>query len=173
MKAYRIERLDEAAKTELEMLYHRTRDAKVRIRVQMVLLSCEQGLKAAQIAEIVRESPSTILRYLKRYSDQGIGGLYEQPRSGRPRKASPTYLSKLLEVARMRPRSLGLSFSTWTLNHLVTNLETQSGEQVSRYTVWRRLQEAGIVFSRPQHTITSPDPEYKVKKRRLKTSGTR
>lgn len=172
MKAYQLERLEAAAKTELESLYRQTRDAKLRTRAQMVLLSAEQRLKVQQVAEIVRESPSTVLRCLKRYTAEGIAGLYEQPRPGRPRKASAAYLDRLLEVVRIRPRSLGLAFSSWTLDTLVEYLETQTGERVSRYTVWRRLQEAGIVFSRPQHTITSPDPEYKVKKRRLKPSVT-
>jgi len=172
MKAYRIGRLEVAAKTELETLYRQTREAKLRTRVQMVLLSSDQGLTVQQIAAIVRESPSTVLRCLKQYSEQGVNGLYEQPRPGRPRKGSQRYWDKLLEVVRVRPRSLGLAFSTWTLDQLVDYLETQTGERVSGYTVWRRLGEAGIVFSRPQHTITSPDPEYQLKKRRLKPSAT-
>src|SRR5215211_4474053 len=116
MKAYRIDPPAAAAKTELETFYQRTRDAKLRTRAQMVLLSSEQGLKVEEIAEIVRESLSTVLRCLKRYSAQGIDGLREQPRPGRPRKASPMYLDKLLEVVRIRPRSLGLPFSSWTLD---------------------------------------------------------
>jgi len=34
------------------------------------------------------------------------------------------------------------------------------------------LKAADIVLSRPQHTISSPDPEYRVKKWRLKRSAT-
>jgi len=36
-------------------------------------------------------------------------------------------------------------------------------------TVRLHLKAAGIVLSRPKHTITSPDPEYALKKRRWKT----
>lgn len=172
MKAYRIERLEAAAKIELEALYRQTRDAKLSSRVQMVLLSAEQGMKVSQIAEIVRVSESTVLRCLQQYSAHGLAGLYPAARPGRARKASPGYVDKLLEIVRMRPRSLGLAFSTWSLDRLASYLEEQTGERVSRYTVWRRLKEAGVVFSRPQHTISSPDPEYKVKKRRLKASVT-
>jgi hypothetical protein len=48
----------------------------------------------------------------------------------------------------------------------------QTGIRVDAETVRRHLKAAGIVLSRPQHKITSPDPEYEVKKRRLKTSAT-
>jgi inner membrane transporter RhtA len=37
--------------------------------------------------------------------------------------------------------------------------------------VWIVLAAAGIVLSRPQHTISSPDPGYAVKKRRSKPSA--
>jgi len=38
-------------------------------------------------------------------------------------------------------------------------------------SVRAHLKAAGIVLSRPQHTITSPDPEYALKKRRSKRPG--
>lgn len=44
----------------------------------------------------------------------------------------------------------------------------QTGIRVEYETVRLHLQRAGIVLSRPQHTITSPDPEYALTKRRSK-----
>jgi hypothetical protein len=44
----------------------------------------------------------------------------------------------------------------------------QTGMRVSDETVRQVLKAGGIVLSRPQHKISSPDPEYLVKKRRLK-----
>jgi hypothetical protein len=38
--------------------------------------------------------------------------------------------------------------------------------------VRRVLAEGGIVLSRPQHQVSSPDPEYLVKKRRVKKPQT-
>jgi len=48
----------------------------------------------------------------------------------------------------------------------------QTGLRLSDETVRLCLQRAGIVLSRPQHTSSSPDPEYAVKKRRSKTRAT-
>ncbi len=47
----------------------------------------------------------------------------------------------------------------------------ETGLRVCTETVRRVLQAGGIVLSRPQHKISSPDPEYQVKKRRLKRSA--
>jgi hypothetical protein len=48
----------------------------------------------------------------------------------------------------------------------------ETGLQVCDETVRRALKARGIVLSRPQHKVSSPDPEYQVKKRRLKTNAT-
>jgi transposase len=67
---------------------------------------------------------------------------------------------------------MGLPYSLWTLQRLIDYLAEGTGLRVSVETIRRLLQRAGIVLSRPQHTISSPDPEYQVKKRRLKTPAT-
>jgi transposase len=82
------------------------------------------------------------------------------------------YTAALLAAVRRRPRSFGLPFSLWTLQRLVDDLAEQTGIRVSDETVRRALKHAGIVLSRPQHKISRPDPDYAVKKRRLKTPAT-
>jgi hypothetical protein len=48
----------------------------------------------------------------------------------------------------------------------------ETGIRLSTETIRRELAKEDIVFSRPQHTITSPDPEYQVKKRRWRKLAT-
>jgi len=157
---------------ELEELYQKTDKPRYRTRAQMVLLSSEQGLKAEEIAQIVRESHITVLRWLKRYLAEGVEGLQDAPRPGRSVVVTVEYRKRLLEVVRRRPRSLGLEYSMWTLQRLADYLAEETGIRTSDETVRRELAKEDIVFSRPQHTISSPDPEYQVKKRRLKTLET-
>lgn len=135
--------------------------------------SCtKQHLTAAEIAAIVRCSEETVRRWLKRYlAEGGIEGLRDAPRPGAPSKVSTAYRERLVQAVRRRPRSLGLPFSLWTLQRLADYMAQQTGIRVEGETVRRHLKEAEIVLSRPQHTISSPDPEYVLKKRRLKTRG--
>jgi transposase len=157
---------------ELEELYHKTNTPRYRTRAQMVLLSAEKGLKAEEIAPIVRESYITVLRWLKRYLAEGVEGLMDAPRSGRSTTVTDDYHLQLKEAVRSRPRSLGLEYSMWTLRRLADYLAEKTGIRVSHETVRRELAKEEIVFSRPQHTISSPDPEYQVKKRRSKRPET-
>ena len=172
MKPTYVPPLTKQQLAELDELYRTTKTPRLRTRAQMVLLSVEKGLRVGEIAEIVRESEATVLRWLKRYIAEGVEGLKDAPRPGRGRTVTDVYRESLIEAVRRRPRSLGLPFSLWTLQRLADYMAEQTGIRVSAETVRRTLKHADIVLSRPQHTITSPDPEYKVKKRRLKKHET-
>lgn len=172
MKPIKIAPLSEEQAKELETLYRTTRDARLRTRAQMVLLSAEKGLVAQEIGEIVRESDQTVRIWLKRYRAEGIEGLRDAPRPGTPKKVTAEYKEKLISVVRRRPRSLEQPFSMWTLQRLADYMAEETGIRVDQETVRLHLKPAGIVLSRPQHKVSSPDPEYEVKKRRLKKPET-
>ena len=168
MKKLFVPSLSEEQILELEQLYRKTGVPRVRTRAQMVLLSVEKKLTADEIAEIVRESSVTVLRWLHRYIAEGIQGLLDAPRSGRSSILTNEFRKRLLEVVRRLPRGLELEYSMWTLQRLADFMAEDTGVRVSTETIRRALAKEDIVFSRPQHTISSPDPEYQVKKRRLK-----
>jgi len=166
MQAIKIENLSEEARQALDKMYRTTKIPRMRTRSQMILLSAEQGLKVPQIAEVVRESERTVQRWLQRYQAEGIQGLYDAPKSGSPGKVTPAYKEQLINSIRRRPRALGLPFSLWTLERLADYMAEQTGIRISAEAVRQHLKANGIVLSRPQHKISSPDPDYTVKKRR-------
>jgi transposase len=168
----RLPELSPEAIAELDQLYRTTADVRLRTRAQIVLLAAEQRMLVPEIARIVRSDEQTVRAWLKRYLAEGVAGLADAPRPGVTPKVTPEYRAQLLESVRQRPRSLGQPYSLWTLQRLADYMAEQTGIRVSHITVRAYLKAAGIVLSRPQHTITSPDPAYEVKKRRLKTSAT-
>jgi transposase len=172
MRPIELPELSPDAIEELAKLYRTTRDVRLRTRAQMILLAAEQHLVAAEIAKIVRTDEQTVRRWLKRYVAEGVAGLADAPRPGTSPTVTDDYQAQLLQAVRQRPRSLEQPYSLWTCQRLADYLAEKTGIRVDGETVRRHLKVAGIVLSRPQHKITSPDPEYAVKKRRLKTSAT-
>ena len=160
------------AVAELDHLYRTTRDVRMRTRAQMILLSGEKRMTASEIGEIVRTDENTVRRWLKRYLAEGINGLRDAPRSGAPAQVTSAYQEQLVNVVRQRPRSLDQPYSMWTLQRLADYMAEQTGIRVTPETVRVRLKADDIVLSRPQHKISSPDPEYEVKKRRSKKPET-
>lgn len=168
----RVREVPSEEQQALEALYHETRDVRIRQRVQIILLAGERKMIAPQIAAIVRTNDQTVRNWIKRFNREGIAGLYDEPRPGAPRKVTAAYRDRLIEVVRRRPRSLEQPYSLWTLQRLADYLAEETGIRVSHVTVRQVLADHDIVLSRPQHKVSSPDPEYEVKKRRLKPSET-
>jgi len=161
-----IPELTAAEAEALDTLYRTTREVRLRTRAQIVLLAGEQRLAAPAIARIVREDEQTVRRWLKRWLAEGVAGLRDRPMPGGPAKLTDAYREQLLAAVRQRPRSLGQPYSLWTLQRLADYLAELTGLRLSYETVRVALKAGGIALSRPQHTVTSPDPEYQVKKRR-------
>jgi transposase len=165
MKAIRLPKIESKEIEELDALYRTTRNVRIRERAQMVLLAVEKEMIAAEIAEIVRKDEQTVRTWLKRYQAEGTKGLEDSPREGSPVKGDEAYRQKLLQVVRQHPRSLDQPYSMWTLRRLADYMAEQTGIRLSYEAVRLYLKAGDIVMSRPQHTISSPDPDYQVKKR--------
>lgn len=171
-KPLTIPRLSLKEVEDLDRLYHTTKDARLQTCVQIILLAGEQQMIVPDIARIVRTDDQTVRNWFKRWVAEGIEGLKDRPMPGAPGKVTKAYKEQVVAVVRRRPRSLEQPYSMWTYQRLADYMAQQTGIRVSFVTVSRVLAEAGIVLSRPQHKVSSPDPEYVVKKRRLKTRGT-
>jgi transposase len=172
MKPILLFPLSDEALTELDDLYRTTHDVRIRTRAQMVLLSAEKQMVPGEIASIVRRDEQTVRRWLKRYQVEGLNGLYDRPRPGSPGKVTAAYQELLVTTVRQRPRGLGQPYSLWTLQRLADYMAEQTGIRISDEAVRVHLKAADIVLRRPQHKVSSPDPEYEVKKRRLKKPET-
>jgi len=166
MHPIRIDRLSAEQHAELDHANRTAKDGRLRLRALIVLLAAERGMVAAEIAAVVRMHEETVRRWLVRYQAEGLEGLTDAPRSGAPARITHGYRERLLAAVRRRPRSLGLPFSLWTGERLADYLAEQTGLRASTTSVYRLLNAGGVHLNRPQHTITSPDPEYAVKKRR-------
>ena len=60
----------------------------------------------------------------------------------------------------------------WTAGRLADRLAEETGLRMSVASIHRLLRAAGLGFGRPQHSISSPDPDHVVKKRRSKQLAT-
>jgi putative transposase len=76
--------------------------------------------------------------------------------------------AELKKLVEQEPREAGYSFSTWTCADLLRELIRKGFEAVSGETIRAHLHTLGYRVRRPVLTITSPDPEYPQKVKRLK-----
>jgi len=83
-------RLRRGDRANLEaMVRKRTLPQRLAFRAQ-ILLSCADGLPHREIKRRLRTSVDTILRWRNRYQQEGLDGLDDRPRPGRPPTFSPS-----------------------------------------------------------------------------------
>lgn len=82
-----VRSLSKVEQKALRELYRQTQNADVRTRCQMILLSCQE-YAVSEIAELTLFNEDSVLYWLDRYESQGLQGLEDRPRSGRPPKSN-------------------------------------------------------------------------------------
>ena len=85
---YRIEPTDDERAILDERARAHTAPYWEVVRARIVLLASE-GLANKEIAARLDTTPQTVCKWRKRFYEEGLGGLEDRPRSGRPPTFSP------------------------------------------------------------------------------------
>ncbi|QDU21937.1 helix-turn-helix domain-containing protein [Urbifossiella limnaea] len=141
----------------LEATFRETPDAKLRHRVQIVLMA-HRGRRHPDIAADTGTSPRSVQRWLNAYLDRGLDGL-------RPRKApgaKPTLTPDLAPVLRQwvidGPARHGLDRANWTYPELADHLLKTRGVRVGKSALQAFGAKHGIRPYRPTYRFLRGDP---------------
>jgi len=150
---------------ELSQLVRHDRDARIVRRAQMIRLSAD-GMTPPRIAAMWDVNDQTVRRTIQRFEAEGIAGLRDKPRKGRPPKKTDRYVALLKEAVDANPRDMGYPFSCWTLGRLREHLARQTGIILHPNYLSQIMADSDIVYRRPKHGMAHlRDPEqYNEKK---------
>ena len=111
----------------------------------------DEKLTATQAAQQVGfKSANSGACWVQRFNDDGIQGLSDKPKSGKPRIHTDEVRGQLIDLALQKPRSLGYPFELWTLKRLQTAFRERVGIHLSDSTIWEWLKEEGLHWKRQQ-----------------------
>ena len=160
-----VRALGGAERKELRQLVRNGLDARVVRRAQMVLLSAE-GKVASEIAGLWAITAQGVRKIVNRFNREGVAGLSDRPRKGRPPKTDERYVELLKQAVQTAPHELGYPFSCWTLARLREHLARKTRVILCPQHLSRLLAKHGVVYRRPKHGMTHlRDPaEYNEKK---------
>jgi transposase len=111
------------------------------------------GFKCGQIAQMLGVSGPTVTQTIHRFNAEGLDGLADRPRPGRPPRARDRYIRLLTEAVRSSPRDLGYPFTCWSLARLREHLLRKTGVLLSPPYLSRLMKKHGIVYRRPRHVM--------------------
>lgn len=127
-----------------------------------VLHSLHLGYRVEEVAQMHQISTASIYNHFQRFEAEGIAGLPDKPKSGRPRKATPDYIALLEQTLDSDPKASGYGFTVWTQARLRHYLAQQTGIALSRSRFQELLDRLGYVYRRPKRDLGQrQDPQLR------------
>ena len=138
-------------------------------RIQIVLRAAKPDDPSnVQISGELGCNRHTVSLWRNRYAEQGLPGLQDAPRSGRPPVFSPRCHLHVISVASSDPADQGCSATRWSLDDIAQNIVNQTHyEAISRSTIWRILEEADLKPHKSVYWLNSHDPDFDAKAERI------
>ena len=150
-------RLSEEEVGRLDGLFQTTADAKLRHRVQIVLMA-HRGRRHPDIAADTGTSHRSVTRWLNAYLDRGLDGLAPRKAKG----AKPKLTADLAPVIRQwvidGPAKHGLDRANWTYPELADHLFKAKGVRVQKSALQAFGARHGIRPYRPTYRFLRGDP---------------
>jgi len=149
---------------ELQTLYRSEKNARLAQRIHGVYLA-SKGLTCPEIMSITGAARRTIQQWVHKYNKQGIVGLKDKPRSGKPPKLPRKKELKFHKRIETGPtKTDGVSVLSGPVIRRI--LEREFGVLYSRQGLYDLLHRLGFscLCPRPQHENANPQLQAELKK---------
>jgi transposase len=166
-----VRRLSRSERNRLAVILRSPPNVKVFLRAKAVDLS-SQGWKVPEIAKLVDRDRSVVSRWLHRFDEEGIDGLWPRKSPGRPPKVTAEFRRAADKAARKNPRELGYEFTRWTVDLLTEHLVETTGIHIGPWTVHNTLVDLGFRWGRPKLDLAHrQDPKDVARAKRLRNGA--
>lgn len=143
--------LSEEVRTDLESIVNSRSLPHALVRRAKIILMAADGMNNTTIAEKLGLSNPTVGIWRKRFLDQGITGLYEEPKPGTPRTVSDEKVATLIQETL---NSAPVNGTHWTCRTMAQHID------LSKDTVHRIWTTFNIRPHRQKHFTLSTDPFF-------------
>ena len=133
MRTLKLHFPDDALPT-LDTCITQTKEARVFRRAQAVR-NVVKGQRLQTVSDTLAFTYSALRKWVHRFARQGVQGLVDRPRSGRPPKMTGELEQHLNRLVDEDPLQHGSIHSPWSCRELATVLARQTGVQLGRESV--------------------------------------
>ena len=142
--ALRVRPLTAEEETEVRRrVSSRTLPARVVERARMIW-SLHDGERVPAVARRLGVGTDVVRGWLKRFNAEGLDGLRDRPRAGRPVTYGPEVVGGVIATALTKPDALGRPFGSWALDRLEGDLNENQGLAIRRRRIERVLLPEGL-----------------------------
>lgn len=127
----------------LEKIYRKESDVRIKERLLLIIRIFSDNEEIESVAKQMHRSRAWAYKWYKRYNDQGINGLMDKPRTGRP-----SFVDKDM-MARIR-KELSDSNTGWDTKQVMNLFQKKTGIKYHREHIPRLLHQWGFSPKVPQ-----------------------
>lgn len=167
----KLRKLTDDERAELERLARsRTEEARLVVRAKIVL-GLAAGERPYRVAERVGVGRAAAYEWLHRFNAEGLKGLTDHPRPGRPHTYTAEQRAEVVAAALTRPEDLDLAFASWTLDRLQAYLAEHKGIGIKRTRIDEILIAEGLRWRKQETWFgQKADPDFAEKRGRSRSS---
>lgn len=136
----------------------RSYEARYDHRLHAILMVA-QGLSCTKVAELLGDSARTVAYWANRFEDEGLAGLADADRPGRPRRLNEQQLERVQQALRKSPSEYGLNANIWDGKLLSHFIKEQFGIDLGVRQCQRLFRQFGFRLRKPRPLIARADPE--------------
>jgi len=124
-----------------------------------------QGKDAKDLQDLYSTCHKSICNWVHRYNAEGIEGLKDRPRSGRPSFLSDSQKAELERVIQTSPLAYGYNTATWTGALVIDFIKNRFGVEYKKAQIYNILHSLGFSFQKGNGYF----PEIEERTERLET----
>jgi transposase len=148
----------------------RTEEARLVVRAKIVL-GLAAGERPCQVADRVGVGRAAAYEWLHRFDAEGLRGLTDHPRPGRPPTYTAEQRAEVIAAALTKPDTLGLPFASRTPDRLQAYLGEHEGIGIKRTRIDEILIAEGLRWRKQETWFgRKVDPEFAAKRGRSESS---
>jgi transposase len=136
----------------------RSYEARYDHRLHAILMVA-QSMSCRQVARLLGDSPRTVAYWVKRFETEGLSGLADADRPGRPSKLDQGQIQVIETALRSHPSQYGLAGNLWDGKLLSHFIDRQFGIQLGVRQCQRLFRQLGFRFRKPRPLIAKTDPQ--------------
>jgi transposase len=156
MMVVKITRRDRSA-DDLRIEARQVRDVKQSRRL-LALAALLEGASRQEAARMAAMDRQTLRDWVYRYNAEGVEGLVDRPRSGRPSLLAQDQLAEFDRLVETGPDPVKDGVVRWRCLDLKARIRARFGIEMSERSVGRILKERGFrkLSPRPKHPKSDP-----------------
>lgn len=145
---------------ELQEEIRRSRDARYDHRLHAVLLVA-QDMPCSEVARLLGDGKRTVQMWVRQFENEGLSGLQDKPRPGRPPRLTGNELSEIGHALRSTPQEYGLNGYLWDGKTLSAFILQRFGVKLGVRQCQRLFRQLGFRYRKPRPLLAGTDPEVK------------